>query len=256
MRSTWSRWCVALAMFLPLPTWTLAAEQATGGGSIADQLDAAIRHAETYYLLGMVEQGDLRAPEAGMAKLEDAEKLLKPGALPPDSGIAAIEDDLKDQIKEARGTLEGVFPLTRFLTSPLFADSGPTATYRLIDDPAVKATRDAAADLAAQAGELEKKSGQLPVVFTAVPPAQTGVNAALRPAQSGQDRVLEHAARQVFRGSPRFRVPTHAAVAKALAPAGKEAPRTALHDFRTGHITPAVSDQVAQGVRADGCWWS
>ena len=62
-----------------------------------------------------------------------------------------------------------MFPLTRFLTSPLFADSGPTATYRLIDDPAVKATKDAAAELAAATRELEKKSGQLPVVFIAVP---------------------------------------------------------------------------------------
>ena len=83
---------------------------------------------------------------SGPGDVEHAKELLKQASLPPDEAerignrITAVEGDLEDQIARARGTLEGVFPLTRFLTSPLFADSGPTAVYRLIDDPAVKAT--------------------------------------------------------------------------------------------------------------------
>ena len=35
----------------------------TANGSVVEPIDAAIRHAKTYYVLGMVEQGDLRAPK-------------------------------------------------------------------------------------------------------------------------------------------------------------------------------------------------
>ncbi len=208
--------------------------------------------------LGMVEQGDLRAPEAGRAALERTRELLKQAALPPDKAdrigkrIAAIDADLEDQIAHARGTLEGVFPLTRFLTSPLFADSGPTAAYRLIDDPAVKATRDAAADLAAQARELEKKSGQLPVAFIAVAPpsGKSAEDPARQAGQSGQSRpqarAVEHAARRAFRGSPQFLLQTGAAVEDALAPAGKETPPQVCDDFRAGRITTAVAERLIE----------
>ena len=106
-------------------------------------------------------------PPKRAGKCARAKELLKQASLPPEQAerignrIAAVEGDLEDQIARARGTLEGVFPLTRFLTSPLFADSGPTAAYRLIDDPAVKATRDAAADLAAQRARAGKEVGAI-----------------------------------------------------------------------------------------------
>jgi hypothetical protein len=237
-----------------VPAWTLAAEQSAGDGSAADRIAAAIRHAETYYALGMAEHGDPRAAEAGRRKLEHAQELLEQAGLPPDEAdrigkrIAALDGDLEAQIARARGTLGGVFPLTRFLASPLLANSGPTATYRLIDDPAIQATKDAATDLAAQVGELEKKSGPLPVVLTAVLPEKTEAGAAPGAGQNRDDqppaRALEHAAGQVFRGLPRFQVKTYAAVAKALTPAEKEAPRTALEDFQAGHISSAVSDRL------------
>ena len=72
--------------------------------------------------------------------------------------IKAVKSDLQDQIDGGAGDPGGrVSPDCAFLTSPLFADSGPTATYRLIDDPAVKATADAAADLAAQCERAGKE---------------------------------------------------------------------------------------------------
>ena len=224
--------------------WDLAAQQATGEESIADPaVAAAIRHAETYRLLSEKEHGDIPAARAGLRELETACDRLKQGTLPPEdvrrigNRITAIEDNLHDQISEASGTVAGVFPLNRFLTSRLFAESGPTAIYRLIDDPAIDATEDAAADLAAQLGELEKRSGQMAVVVAVYSPGQMGQD---------QARALEHAARRAFHGSPRFRLPTDFEVAEALAAGSgeKETPPTALDDFQAGQTTPAVEKRL------------
>jgi hypothetical protein len=146
-----------------MSAWNLAAQRPSSDGSTADELQAALRHAATYYELGIEGHGDLRAFEAGLANLQQAKELVEHGNLSPDEAAAmgqriqASEVDLTEQIVQARGTLAGVFPLTRFLTASLFADSGPTATYRLIEDPALKATRDAATDLATQVGELTRR---------------------------------------------------------------------------------------------------
>ena len=174
MRTSWCPLYIVIIVLLYMPAWALAAGQASGEEGIADQVDAAIRHAETYYLLSVTEQGDVPAFQAGLRELEHAEEMLKQGTLPPEEvdrlsrHIKALKSDLQDRIEMMRWTLEGVFPLTGFLTSSLFTDSGPTAVYRLIDDPAIKATRSAAADLVARATELEKKQAPLPVVFTCV----------------------------------------------------------------------------------------
>ncbi len=224
-------------------------------GLAAATVDAAVRHAETYYSLSVTEQGDLPTSRAGLRQLQYAEEMLKQGTVPPEeagrlrSRIQALKADLQDQIETSRGTFEGVFPLSGFLTSSLLAGSGPTAVYRLIDDPAVRATQKAAADLAVRAGELAKKQSQLPVVIVCAADANR-----LRA------RTLEHAARQVFRGSPLFQVQTHAAVEEAIGPAGEDAsqrpepPATAVagrfpgqttrDDFRAGRITPAVEQRL------------
>ena len=221
-------------------------------------MDAAIRHAETYHLLSVTEQGDVPASQAGLRELEHAEEMLKQGTLPPAEverfrrHVEALKSDLQDQIEVTRRTLEGVFPLTGFLTSSLFADSGPAAIYRLIDDPAIKATRKAAADLVARETELEKKQGQLPVVVTCVPPREPWPGPVPPAEGSDRDRLrartLEHAARQVFRGSPQFQVHAHAAVEEALAPAGTETVSQARDDFRAGHITTAVEEKLLQAL--------
>jgi tetratricopeptide (TPR) repeat protein len=234
----------------------LAAGQASGEESIADQVNAAIRHAETYYLLSVSEQGDVPTSQAGLRELEHAEEMLKRGTLPTEEvdrlsrHIKVLKSDLQDRIEIMRWTLEGVFPLTRFITASLFTDSGPTAIYRLIDDPAIQATRNAAADLVARATEVEKKQPPLPVVFTCVFQRKTPSSAALQAEDSDLDglgaRTLEHAARQVFHGSPQFRVQTHAAVEDALAETGKETPPRARDDFRAGHITTAVEEKLLQ----------
>jgi tetratricopeptide (TPR) repeat protein len=201
-------------MFLAAPSWGRAGEQVAAGG--ANPLKDAIRHAETYYTLGTAELDNLPPSEAGLRKIELAETLLatlsKSGSLSPDETerlgmrIQAVKTDLLDQLTAARGTLVGVFPLTPFVISP-FADSGLTATYRLNDDPAGKAATDAAANLAAQLSEMEKKQGPLAVLVTSLAPP--GLPAA-------RDRALKHAVRKVFRGSPRFEVLGHADVASEL----------------------------------------
>ncbi len=226
------------------------------GQGVAGQVDASLRHAETYYLLSVTEQGDVPASQAGLRELEHAEEVLKQGTLPAEEAerlgrqIKALKNDLQDQIEMSRWTLEGVFPLSGFLTSSLFAGSGPTAVYRLTDDPAITATRKAAADLLTRATGLEKKQAQLPVVFTCVPSRELLPGTAAQAEDSGPDRLrartLEHAVRQVFRRSPQFQVQTHAAVEEALAPAGKETPQQAGDDFLAGHITAAVQKRLLE----------
>ena len=241
-RPSWRQGCIALVPLIHAAWWGLLAGQAAAEESAINQIDAAIRHAKTYDLLSATEHGDLPASQAGLRELECAEEVLRHARLPSDESdrigkrIAAVKGDLEGQIKRASGTLEGEFPLNRFLTSPLFADSGPTAVYRLIGDPAIKATGDAAANLAAQVDELGKKSGRLPVIFIAVPPGQTRRD-------DSQAGALEHAARQAFHGSPRFSLPRNAAVTEALTP-GKGETDTPLEDFRAGRITPAVEEKL------------
>jgi len=137
---------MAIILLLYVPAWGLAAGQATVEESIAERINAAIRHAETYYLLSVSEQGDVPTFQAGLRELEHAEEMLKQGTLSPEEAdrlgrhIKVLKSDLQDRIEITRWTFEGVFPLTGFIASSLFTDSGPTAVYRLIDDPAIKAT--------------------------------------------------------------------------------------------------------------------
>jgi hypothetical protein len=215
-----SVWTLTLILFLAAPPWGRAAEQIAAVGSAAEQLQDAIRHAKTYYSLGRVERDNLSPPEAGLSEIHDAETLLaallKTGNLAPDESerlathIQAVKNDLLDQLRAARGTLVGVFPLTPFVIAPLFADSGPTAIYRLNDDTADKAATDAAAGLVAQLSELEKKQGPLAVLVTSLLSQET-------PAEG--NRALKYAVRQAFRGSPRFQVLGHADVAPLLSKA-------------------------------------
>jgi hypothetical protein len=178
--------------------------------------------------------------------LERVEKLLGQATLPAaevarlSRHIAALKSDLQSQAKANQWTLGGVFPLTGFLTSSM-ADAGPAASYQLIDDPATKATTNAAADLLALAAELGKKQTQLPVVFTCVAyePGAAGRKIDRMEARS-EARSLEHAACRVFRESPHFDVQTPAKVDEALSPAGDEV-RAA---YQAGNITTAVVEQL------------
>ena len=109
------------------------------------------------------------------------------------------------------------------------SQSGATATYQLIGDPAIKATADAAADLQSRATEWvkDRRQVQLPVLFISVPPNQ----------------ALEDWVLRMFRALPRFRVYTHAEAAAALTPAE-------LADFLAGRVTPAVKAGLLKGFGA------
>ena len=79
-RTSWRQVYIALIATTPCShAWGLAAGQAAAEESVADQIDAAIRHAKTYYLLSVTEQGDVPASQAGLRELEHAEELLKQG---------------------------------------------------------------------------------------------------------------------------------------------------------------------------------
>jgi tetratricopeptide (TPR) repeat protein len=223
-RAAYCRKQIAMIALMVAPIWSLACLLATAQ---ENQTDVAIRHAKTYESLSLAEQGDTR-------DLEDAEKLLEQIEAPPEkkASLSAHIEDLRYRIEMSRWTQEGAFPLLGFLTSSLFADSGPTAIYRLIDDPAIQATKHAAADLASLVAELEKKEPPLPVVVTYV---ATGQDVDRR-----QIWALEQATRDVFRRSPEFQVQTHSDVENAIRSAAAEV----RGSFRAGKVTTAAVEEV------------
>ena len=121
LRTSWRPGYLAIVVLLHLSLGGLAG-QAAGAEKVADQVAAAIQHAETYYLLSVTEQGDVPASQAALRELEHAEELLQQETLPPaetdqiSRHITALKSDLQDQIGVMRRSLEGVFPLTGFLT--------------------------------------------------------------------------------------------------------------------------------------------
>ncbi len=207
---------------------------AAANGAVADQAAASVRHAETYYWLGMQDDGSPLDLRAGQCHLAQARQLLKQG-LPAGQAdqlsdrISALESDLDSQAAVAGVSLEGVFPLTRFLASSSLAPRTAGNAYRWRGDPAVTAALDAADDLAARVADWEKDRHllQLPVVLAAIP----------------QNQAVENALLRVFLASPRFRVRTHAEVATALTHAE-------LADFRASRVTPAVKRQLLAGLAA------
>ncbi len=215
---------------LLVPAWALPAAAAGN----ADKVDLAVRDAKTYAGLSAAEQGDVRELEHAKKLLEDAkQRLEQAGSLPDKAAMLGKQiEDLDDVIRIGRWTQEGAFPLTGFLAASLFSESSPTAIYRLTDDPAIKATTTAAANLAALVSDLEKKEPPLPVVITSI--------AASDDASRSEARKLEQAARHVLGNAPQLEIQSHADVEGALAaPAGND-----VRDFWAGNLTSSVRDKL------------
>lgn len=140
-----------------------------------NDIDQELLHAETYYWFGMAEQGNMAAFDKGLYHLGEAKRLLEDvplSVLDRDRYLARIEGlqvDLDEQVEIAHDTLFGVFPLTRFITRSLFAESTILDTFEVIDDPTVMAATSAAKKLALTTITEWKQRHQLDVVFTSVP---------------------------------------------------------------------------------------
>ena len=68
---------VAIMLLLSVALWALAATAANAASDASAKVEAAVRHAETYYQLGSTGQGDLSALQSGERSLASAEKQLR-----------------------------------------------------------------------------------------------------------------------------------------------------------------------------------
>jgi len=118
--------------------------------SVADENEAktALKHAETYYWLGLTEQGNPHAFDRAAEFLTKASRHL---ADTTNSELArtveALSHDIAEQREVAHDTLFGVFPLVRFLNGRFLATPGPASTFELWEDPDIMAVTNAGKSL-------------------------------------------------------------------------------------------------------------
>ncbi|MCA9121840.1 MAG: AAA family ATPase [Planctomycetaceae bacterium] len=192
-----------------------------------NDIDQELLHAETYYWFGMAEQGNMAAFDKGLYHLGEAKRLLEDvplSVLDRDRYLARIEGlqvDLDEQVEIAHDTLFGVFPLTRFITRSLFAESTILDTFEVIDDPTVMAATSAAKKLALTTITEWKQRHQLDVVFTSVP----------------HNPQLENEALYVFNSHPKYFVHNLREVTDALSP-------EQLDEFQAGKVTEPIKQRL------------
>ena len=195
--------------------------------TIVAELDDELRHAETYYWFGMAEQGNKAAFHKGLQHLLRAQELLDESESSQQQKrhyqgrIDGLGVDLVEQLEIAHDTLFGIFPLTRFLTRSLFAESTTLDTFEVIDDPTVMASTSAAKKLALTTITEWKQRHQLDVAFTSVP----------------YNPQLENEALYVFNSHPKFFVHNQREVIDAL-DTGQ------LAEFQSGKVTPAIKQRL------------
>ena len=138
-------------------------------------IDLIIKHAETYYWLGMAEKGNLQAFEEGLGLLEQAEIVLKSKNFDDSTknyyeiNIENLRRDLDKQIEAAHLIFFSNFPLARFFQGVLFTDTEAYDTYELIEEPEVAAVISGSEALAQRIVNYEEIDLQYDVIFTSTP---------------------------------------------------------------------------------------
>ncbi len=182
--------------------------------SLLEQAENQLVQAETYYWFGMAEKGSNSSFNLAtdlLDQLEDdfAELEKNPNVYSGDdvqalrAQAAGLRQDLRQQREMARDTVYGVFPLARFLSGTIFADSTILGTYELIDDPRVMAST---AAVSAMIETLINQRKNLDVVFTS---KNLDLNKTLSP-------DLENEALYLFNADPKFFVHNRREVVDAL----------------------------------------
>jgi hypothetical protein len=117
-----------------------------------------LRHAETYYWLGIQDYGDPRAFEQALDYLVLAETALAEGTIAAENDeylslkrqIELLRADIDEQYIIARDTYIGVFPIAKFMGQSIFTRSDAYGSYEVFEDPAEVA-----------AGNIAQKLGDL-----------------------------------------------------------------------------------------------
>ena len=153
-----------------------------------------ITHADTYYWLGMEENGDIKSFNRGLFYLNQADSLLTSlknadsDYLKLSTQSKALRGDLDNQIIRASDRFIGTFPISNIIGYNFFTKNKPPGTYEMVDDPrvtgAINAIRNLVNDIAGKWG----KEPQIDVVFTSIP----------------YDPELENEALYLFNQSPKY----------------------------------------------------
>lgn len=152
-----------------------------------------ITKAESYYWLGLEEEGNLEPLKEGLKLLSQAEEKLKKEKNQNKEilrKITALKQDFEFQIEMAHDAFEGVFPLKKLFTKTFFLDADIYNTYELIDESDVKAIKYAATKLAKNIAECKVKVPTYETIFIS----------------KSKNRLLENEALYVFNKNSRFYV--------------------------------------------------
>ena len=157
--------------------------------SLAD-IDEELTHADTYYWLGMAEQGNVEAFKKGLSYIASATELAAHGIPDEQSKEAAeyrintLKSDIELQADMAHDTFYGVFPLVRLLGGNIFMDASTTGNFELVDDSEVAAVSRAAETLMLPFSGFS----QVDVIFNSTP----------------NNSSLENEALYIFNTNPKF----------------------------------------------------
>ena len=139
---------------------------------VPDEAAQDLRHAETYYALGLLDPDSATAAQ-GMRWAKSCEQGAvshEPAKLKAQSSLLIAQKRLDQQAKAAAGKLNSVFPLTRFFKPTLFSEMSIGSEYDLTGNAAADAAIDAAGQALARVAAAEKGIDSLPVLFVFLPP--------------------------------------------------------------------------------------
>lgn len=221
---------------------------ASADAKASDELAQDLRHAETYYALGALDPDSATAAQ-GMSWAESASQCPNStddhrSATVPDR--LAIDQTKLDQLgKAAAGTLNSVFPLTRFFKSRLFSDVGIGSEYDLTGNAAADAAIDASGQALARVAAAEKGIDSLPVLFIVLPPPGYLQSADRRGAQWNAEQ-LEGSLAAGTAGYPQF-VPYQVF---ELKPGTRDAIRALLPKTDPAELPKSIADRVSAELAA------
>ena len=130
------------------------------------QVDNLFTKAEQIYWLSLQEGGNPDALRLGLKYLQDANETLhaSPNQKLGDR-LDALHIDISRQLEISQDTFWGVFPLSRFFSTSVFADSLSLGTFELIDQASVRATVQASTTLREVLAQTVENYGQANAIF-------------------------------------------------------------------------------------------
>ena len=129
-------------------------------------VESLLVKADQVYWLSLQEGGNPDALQLGLKYLNDANQTLdaSPNQKLQDR-LDALHIDISKQLEISQDTFWGVFPLARFFSTSLFADSLSLGTFELIDQASVRASVQASAALREVLAQTVENYGQANAIF-------------------------------------------------------------------------------------------